>query len=204
MIVSYALRWMQLIHPVPHDSLAELEMIQWKYRIQAELTEAPPPQLEPANPAGSTSGGCPLLSGRIRNLTVDRLPPAADGLSPAFVGGVTSWIERALDAEDILLATKLSKMFGLKNRDLLLIELLLHVVESVLPLDELQQRFISISIQSLINLNPIPILISLPISIQFLVNLNPIQFQTQSNPDPNLNPYLNLNLIHFNSISIQS
>ena len=49
MIASYALRWMQLIHPLPHKSLAELEMLQWKHRIEAELAGAPPPpQLDAA------------------------------------------------------------------------------------------------------------------------------------------------------------
>jgi len=47
-IATYALRWMQLIRPLPHDSVAQLETIQWKHRIQAELKEIPPPpQLDP-------------------------------------------------------------------------------------------------------------------------------------------------------------
>ena len=82
-----------------------------------------------------------MVSVRIRNQVADQFPPAgADSLTQAFVEAATRWIERALDIEDVVLANKLSMMFGLKNKDLQLLELLLHVVEDVAPVDQLQSR----------------------------------------------------------------
>ena len=113
-------------------------------------------------------------------------------LSAEFMEAVTRWMERALDAEDAVLATKLSMMFGLKSKDLILLELLLDVVENVVPVDELQRRcalFPPLPIQSQSNLN-LDQFQSRPISIQ--TNFNPISIHFQSI----LNPFL----IHSQSI----
>ena len=134
-VLSYALRWMKRIDPLPLESLAELETLQWKHRIEAELGGAVSDDVQ-------CSVGCPLLSHCLRKRlgTHNYAAVLLDGCEEGFRAAVLRWIHRALDADDIVQATKLSMMFGVESRDLLLLRLLIDLVEDVLPLDQLQQR----------------------------------------------------------------
>lgn len=129
LMVDHALNWMRLVKPVPKEALAELEMLWWRTRIEADLdgsVSASLLELEQEAPPH-----CPLLMAKVNEMAGE-LPYAApqSTYDEAFLEKVSEWIGRNLDSEDLIGALKLSTMFRRQSLDLLLILFMIDLVEN--------------------------------------------------------------------------
>lgn len=139
LVVEHALEWSRLMRPMQVEVVAELELLSWQYRIEADLvgtsllvdlqSEAPPPR--------------PLLAANIPDCT-SLYPNTETDYSDAFLQKVTEWIDRSLDCQDLVVAIKLSAMFRRKSSDLMLLLLVMDVVESVIDLADAGERLAQI------------------------------------------------------------
>jgi hypothetical protein len=143
LMMDHALKWMRLVKPLPKEALAELEVLWWQTRIEADLDSPSPSLLDLQHPDSST---CPLLMAKISEIA-DELPYAQpkSNYSESFLEKVSEWIGRNLDAEDLVGALKLSAMFQRQSVDLLLILFMIDLVENNGDISRVKERLLQIT-----------------------------------------------------------
>lgn len=132
LVVGHALHWIRLVKPTPVETVAELELLWWTYRFEAELEGTSPSSLMDLQPDQAPL--CPLLMDKVE-CTLP-YPKLEHHYSEPFLGKVAEWINRDLDSQDIIGATKLSAMFNQKSLDLALILFLIQVLEKATDLNQ--------------------------------------------------------------------
>ena len=144
LMINHALKWMRLVKPLPKEALAELEVLWWQTRIEADLDNATSPSS--LLDLQSDSSICPLLMAKINEMA-DELPYAhpQSNYSDFFLEKVSEWIGRNLDAEDLIGALKLSAMFQRQNVDLLLILFMVDLVENNVDVGRVKERLLQIT-----------------------------------------------------------
>ena len=130
LVAGYALDWIRLVKPTPVNDVAELDLLWWQYRIEADLEGVAPPLVELATDPPSFY---PLLMAKLSEWTIPYLN-SQSSYSDTFLHRVTEWIDQDLDRQDLMGAMKLSAMFGRKSTDLKLILLLIQVAENIIDL----------------------------------------------------------------------
>jgi len=130
LVAGYALDWIRLVKPTPVNDVAELDLLWWQYRIEADLEGVAPPLVKLATDPPSFY---PLLMAKLSEWTIPYLN-SQSSYSDTFLHRVTEWIDQDLDRQDLMGAMKLSAMFGRKSTDLKLILLLIQVAENIIDL----------------------------------------------------------------------
>lgn len=139
LMVDHAVDWMRLVKPTPKEASAELEVLWWQSRIEADLDGSQPPSV--VDLQSNPPPFCPLLTAKVSELA-DALPypPPQSNYSDSFTAKVSEWIDRNLDAEDLIGALKLSSMFRRESLDIALILFMMDVVENSVDPSEAKRR----------------------------------------------------------------